>query len=342
MFADDSYSKPFFVTFFCCSLFALPVLPLYLKEYLFTARNRTSQYGAVSQHDGQEPAHENDGPGCTAHPKQVTSSARDQAKALLKPALTVFMLWFASGYFNAASLEHTSVASSIILSTTSGLHVMFFGALFFVERFTRAKLLGVVASIIGIALISTVDINGSSDADRGQFPSKSGAEIALGDIEAFGAAVIYGLCTILLKRFLCDSTSLGALVMMGNMSLASTALLWPFFIILHFTGVERFQLPPDARVWRIFLINGMISLVGDYSWAYAVVLTSPTVITVGLSLSIPLSLVGQMLLNGQTAGLAYWTGALIVLGGFMLVNAEANRAVSAQDEARRQDHSDET
>lgn len=52
-------------------------------------------------------------------------------------------------------------------------------------------------------------------------------------------------------------------------------------------------------------------------------LTTPLVVTVGLSLTIPLSLVGQIILHGQYAGVLYWIGATIVFASFMIVNQES-------------------
>jgi hypothetical protein len=51
-------------------------------------------------------------------------------------------------------------------------------------------------------------------------------------------------------------------------------------------------------------------------------LTSPLVVTVGLSLTIPLSLIGQIILNSQTSSLLYWVGAVIVLCSFIFINRE--------------------
>ena len=51
-------------------------------------------------------------------------------------------------------------------------------------------------------------------------------------------------------------------------------------------------------------------------------LTTPLVVTVGLSLTIPLSLVGQMVLQGQYASPLYWVGAAIVVLSFLVVNHE--------------------
>lgn len=52
------------------------------------------------------------------------------------------------------------------------------------------------------------------------------------------------------------------------------------------------------------------------------VLTSPLVVTVGLSLTIPLSLVGELVVQGRSESFVYWIGALIVVGSFVFVDRE--------------------
>src|SRR5579862_7147037 len=69
-------------------------------------------------------------------------------------------------------------------------------------------------------------------------------------------------------------------------------------------------------------VNSTTSLISDVCWAYAMLLTSPLIVTVGISLTIPLSLVGQMILNRQFSGGAYWVGAGIVFLSFIFVNHE--------------------
>ena len=54
-------------------------------------------------------------------------------------------------------------------------------------------------------------------------------------------------------------------------------------------------------------------------------LTSPLVVTVGLSLTIPLSLVGQMIEYSQNSSVSYWIGAFIVLLSFVIVNHESSQ-----------------
>jgi solute carrier family 35 protein F5 len=107
--------------------------------------------------------------------------------------------------------------------------------------------------------------------------------------------------------------------------LINVLMLWPGFIILHFTSIERFALPPSGRVVAIIACNSIASLVSDIAWAYAVLLTSPIVVTVGLSMTIPLSLVGQMVLNSQKASALYWVGAIVVVLSFIFVNEEEKK-----------------
>jgi solute carrier family 35 protein F5 len=56
-------------------------------------------------------------------------------------------------------------------------------------------------------------------------------------------------------------------------------------------------------------------------------LTTPLVVTVGLSMTIPLSLVGQMILSAQYSGVLYWVGACIVLLSFLFINHESQEEV---------------
>lgn len=52
-------------------------------------------------------------------------------------------------------------------------------------------------------------------------------------------------------------------------------------------------------------------------------LTTPLVVTVGLSLTIPLSLIGEMITYAQYSSAIYWVGAAIVVLSFLFVNNES-------------------
>lgn len=256
----------------------------------------------------------------TSRPLHTTLSVRATAKL----SLEFCILWFLANYFAMACLQYTTVASTTILTSTSSVWTLLFGALSHIERFTLRKLLGVLASLAGVILISQVDLsNDSNDSNRGSFPHKTRGEIAVGDAMAFCSAIIYGIYTIVLKAKVGSESNVNMPLFFGLVGFFNAIFLWPIFLILHFSHLEAFHFPPTSRVWTIVLVNGMSSLVSDIAWAYAMLLTSPLVVTVGLSMTIPLSLIGQIVLDGQYSSFVYWIGAAVVFLSFVFVNHES-------------------
>lgn len=123
------------------------------------------------------------------------------------------------------------------------------------ERFTLKKLLGVLASLAGVILISSVDLSGSNDKNRGSFPHKSQGQIAIGDAFALGSAVFYGVYTILMKIRMGDEARVNMPLFFGFVGVFNVLMLWPGFFVLHFMGVETFELPPTKRILAIVLVS---------------------------------------------------------------------------------------
>jgi len=78
-----------------------------------------------------------------------------------------------------------------------------------------------------------------------------------------------------------------------------------------------------------------ITFISDYLWILAMLMTSPLIVTMGLSLSIPLALLGDFVFRGQLKGLLYWFGAILVLTGFSVVNLKRDEIQASAGEARR-------
>lgn len=70
-------------------------------------------------------------------------------------------------------------------------------------------------------------------------------------------------------------------------------------------------------------VNSLASFVSDIAWAFAMLLTTPLVVTVGLSLTIPMSLIGEMIQYGQYSSFMYWIGAVVVFMSFVFINNES-------------------
>lgn len=178
-----------------------------------------------------------------------------------KLSLEFSLLWFAANYLVAACLEYTSVASSTILTSTSSIWTLLFGAVVRVEVFSYKKLIGVLASLAGIILISSVDLSSpDNDENRGNFPHKTQADIAVGDLMAFGSAIMYGLYAVVMKKRIGNEDRVNMPLFFGLVGLFNVIFLWPGFVILHLTGIEEFQLPPTGHIWTIVVVSGTLNL----------------------------------------------------------------------------------
>lgn len=76
-----------------------------------------------------------------------------------------------------------------------------------------------------------------------------------------------------------------------------------------------------GKVVGFITLNGFADTVlADYFWARAVILTSPTVATIGMSVTIPIAILTDYALKGVSATWISIFGALLVVIGFILVN----------------------
>lgn len=76
--------------------------------------------------------------------------------------------------------------------------------------------------------------------------------------------------------------------------------------------------------------NGMAdTVIADYFWARAVLLTSPTVATIGMSITIPIALVTDYFVDGIAAEGVSVFGAVLVVIGFILVNLTNDQVITA-------------
>ncbi|OAA72551.1 vacuolar membrane protein [Cordyceps fumosorosea ARSEF 2679] len=362
IFSDHTYDKPFFVVYINTSLFAISLIPMFVRYMVRAGINglrtdlvhlwrQRNSHGALFQRIKDEEEDAVDGERLLSSqdqdagvPEPVSRDTTSAAAAGVPEKMTFgetaylslefCMLWFLANYFASACLEYTSVASVTILTSTSSIWTLVFCALFKVESFSLRKLFGVLASLIGIVLISTVDLTGNSDEHRGSFPHKTTGQIAIGDSMALISAVVYGMYVTVMKRRVGDEDKVDMRLFFGLVGVFNLLFLWPLFFVLHWTGIEPFQLPPTGTVWAIIIANSLSSFISDIFWAFAMLLTTPLVVTVGLSLTIPLSLIGEMIQYGQYSSFVYWIGAAVVFLSFVFVSNESQAEEVEEQEMR--------
>jgi solute carrier family 35 protein F5 len=233
MFADNTYSKPYFVTYINSSFFCIPLIPLAihaiyknpselrkLKNIIPSRITGYSQVPTTEIQDEEDTLSKPDERHGLPHPgaasetmsleddpmgSQILGLAPEEHGKLglaetAKLSIEFSFLWFAANYFVSACLEYTTVASATILTSTSSIWTLLIGTIWGVEHFTIKKLGGVLVSLAGIILISSVDMSGETDKNRGSFPHKTMKEIAVGDAMAFFSAALYGLYAVVMKK----------------------------------------------------------------------------------------------------------------------------------------------
>lgn len=240
------------------------------------------------------------------------------------------ILWFLANFATNASLAYTSVASQTILSSTSSFFTLFVGALFNVESINRLKLLGAFVSFFGIMLVTKSDSNPKKcrNFQTGMICPENGLNssstdtfyILIGNMLALTGAFFYGVYSTLLKRKVKDENRINMKIFFGFVGLFTLLLLWPSLLLLHHFGWERFEIPTDPRIILIILSNCFITFISDFCWAKAMLLTSPLTVTVGLSITIPVAMLGDFLFRHKTMSGVYLVGASLILGSFFIIS----------------------
>ncbi|KAK9455191.1 hypothetical protein V1511DRAFT_459533 [Dipodascopsis uninucleata] len=319
IFEDSTYRKPYLVTYLCTASFSLYLVRPFLQGKLSwkAAKNIIRPDGTLAE------ARTSETEGFISNEQADPESgnrmeSQDDGLTLQETArlsLHFCILWFGANWFSNASLSYTSVASATILACTSSFFTLIIGSLFGVEKFSQRKLLAIAGALTGIILISVQDQE--SDEEGSKF---SAGSIILGDLMSLTSAAIYGLYTSVLKFKIGDESRVNMQIFLGFVGVWNMILLWPILVILHFTGAERFELPPSNFVWFIIIANAISTFISDYLWIVSILMTSPLVVTVGLSATIPLAVVGDIMFNQLHISFWYLVGAALVGGAFFFIN----------------------
>lgn len=245
-----------------------------------------------------------------------------------KLALAFCGLWFAANWAMNAALGYTSVSSTTILTSMSGFFTLAAGAAIGVESFTMGKLIAVVLSILGVAVVSLNDSHVAPlppttpspplDPSRPPppFAHPAFSHPLLGDVLALLSAVAYAAYVLLLKVQIRSEARVSMTLFFGFVGLWNILFMWPVGVLLHFTGVEKFEVPKGGELWASILINASITFVSDALYLRSMLLTSPLAVTLGLSLTIPLAIAGD-LYRSAPVSLFSFIGGVLVLGSFV-------------------------
>lgn len=202
-----------------------------------------------------------------------------------------FALWI-------SSLRYTSVASSLLLVTTTPVYICVASWLFLRERPSAWTALGVAASVAGAWVIAT--------ADR-----SSGGDSLFGDLLAIGGAVAVAAHLLIGRRL---RQRMSALPYVAGVDVAAALVL--------IAGCRMADAPLAGYSGRTYLFAFLLALfpqiLGHATFNWALRRISPSFVSVSL-LGEPVlgSLIAYLLLSEPVAPSA-WAGGPAVMGGILL------------------------
>ncbi len=238
---------------------------------------------------------------CLLPPVLLSEWARFERRDLLPIALLgVAQFGILIALLNYA-LEHVPAARAALIFATMPLQTLVLGAALGRERLGLAKTLGVLITILGVALAL-----GEEAVEGG------GSHPRLGAIAAFASAFAGAACSVLYRPYLAKYPTLAvsAFAMLASVG----------FLALPAAAEGFFAAPPhfSRGGWLAVFFIGINSGVGYYLWLWALNHATPTRVTVFLALSpITATGLGAGLLGEELSPRLVLGLAAVVLGLFL-------------------------
>ncbi|KAK9746257.1 EamA-like transporter family [Popillia japonica] len=236
------------------------------------------------------------------------AASRLSVFVVAKLALIFCVLWFCANYTYQLALAETEAGIVNVLSSTSSLFILMLASVFpstTGDKFTLSKLVAVLFSLAGIILVSFSDISMES--------SKVPLGVALSLISAF----LYACYLVFLRRHVDHEDKLDIPLFFGFVGLFNLLLLWPLFFILHYMQYEIFELPTKHQL-MFLLLNGFFgTVVSEVLWLWGCFLTSSLIATVAISLTIPMTMLADVILKKISYPYLFYAGTIPMIVAFL-------------------------
>ncbi|XP_059174232.1 solute carrier family 35 member F5-like [Physella acuta] len=219
-------------------------------------------------------------------------------------------LWFFANYTYQIAIQESDVGVANVMSSTSGLFVLVCAAVFpsgAMDKFTLSKFVAVILSISGVVMVFESDVRLD-----GRFPS--------GALWALISAVLYSLYLVMIRRNVDTEDKMDIPMFLGFVGIICTLVMWPGFLILHYSKQEPFEWP-SRRQWIYFLLNGAIGTVfAEFVWLLGCFLTSSLIGTLSIGLVIPLNILVDAIIKDIHLNVLFYLGLIPIIFAFVVVS----------------------
>lgn len=241
----------------------------------------------------------------------------EEVRRAIRVGFFITPVWFFSQWSYSLGVSLTSVTSSTVISTTSCVWTLLASVMFLGELLSTPKIVGV-----GFCMAGNVATLFGNDRQGGQEGHLQG------DLLCLVSAMLYATYTTVLKRYTDESTSCS--LVFGTVGAVMVVAVAPLLFVFDTRGLGKLT----GTVFGLLVFNGFFdNVLSQHAWMKAIQWTSPTAATVGLSLTIPLSVVADLLRHKP---LTTWSfiSAFLVVAGFAIVS------IAGSDQGRNGESTD--
>jgi drug/metabolite transporter (DMT)-like permease len=298
---EAHYDKTFFIVYLN-NTWQIMCLPLYVA---FVSIGRLV---GKPRPDGEDEG------GVVAHlTKRMREDGLSWTKVFVAAFVSAFFLIVAD-YCYFLALSMTSAGTGIVLFSLSSIVTYLLSIVVLKEPVSLLKILSLTLSFGGVVMITFGDSQNSKDSDL--------KDSWKGDIIMAGGACFWALYLVSYKKFVGDPSHTTINVQSTLVGLISVIFSFPVIIILHYTGVERFELPSGGLQIGILVATTFLVFCNNYMFTFGVALTAPGFVTIGSMLAIPASAIVDRFVRDVDFPALKIGGTAAVVLGFLLLNID--------------------
>jgi len=259
--------------------------------------------------------------------------------------VTTFLTMAGGSWYVAVNL--TSPSDLTAIYNCSAFFAYVFSIMLLNDKLRFDKAISVGLAIIGVLVVAYGD---KDDSTPGPGTNNPGAEKGfgtklLGNIIIGIGSVAYGFYEVLYKRFACppEGCSPGRGMIFANtfgsmVGLFTLTVLWIPLPILHFTGLEVFELP-SRKAAGLLMISTLSNAVFSGSFLVLMSLTSPVLSSVAALLTIFLVAITDWLVTGKPFSAAALSGCALIVVAFCMLSWATYKEMK-EDERKREEDED--
>ena len=247
---------------------------------------------------------------------------------LIALAAGFYVLWVAANYSYASALQFASAGIVTSIFSSCSAFVALFSRVLLGEPMNVAKVMSVGLAVGGVLVLGLARSDGAG----------TGASPLLGVLLALVASLSAAVYKVLFKWAFPGALSWRRLALfLSLLGLVNVALGTAPCLLMGYSGLEeRFWAadpPLSTTTWLVLLGACVLVLVFNTSIAVGIALTTPLFISIGTELTIPATMLVDVLAAGTEYTWLEWLGAALLMASFavLLTGGEAAAGGSGAD-----------